>query len=208
MEQVEQNVSSMKKLGGILIIAGTSIGAGMLGIPYAVAAVGFFGAVILLLVTWLVMLATAMLIVEVNVRQPLSADLNTMAKNTLGRSGQVVNWVAYLLLLYSLTTAYISMGGSLVDQYVFHIVSRSLNWHGALVFTLVLGIVVYLGTLVVDQLNKLFFTLKALCFIGLVIFVIPHVQQNLLTQAPVGVNYAWYAFPILTTSFGLSSRHL
>ena len=84
-------VSRMKKLGGIFLIAGTSIGAGMLGIPYAVAAVGFKSALILLFINWIIMLATALLIVEVNVCQPLTADLNTMVCATLGRFGQVIN---------------------------------------------------------------------------------------------------------------------
>ena len=98
MLQHSAPVSTMKKLGGVLLIAGTSIGAGMLAIPYAVAAAGFFYAVILLLVNWLIMLATALLMVEVNTRQPIAADLNTMAKATLGKSGQVINWLTYLLL--------------------------------------------------------------------------------------------------------------
>ena len=77
MLQHSAPVSTMKKLGGVLLIAGTSIGAGMLAIPYAVAAAGFFYAVILLLVNWLIMLPTALLMVEVNTRQPIAADLNT-----------------------------------------------------------------------------------------------------------------------------------
>ncbi len=193
-------VSRMKKLGGILLIAGTSIGAGMLGIPYAVAAVGFKSALILLFINWIIMLATALLIVEVNVRQPLTADLNTMAFATLGRFGQVVNWLAYLLLLYALTTAYIAMGGGLLDQYVLG-VSNS-GGYGALLFTVILGAVIYFGTSAVDHLNKLFFTLKALCFVGIIVVVVPYVQTSLLSTQSMGIGYAWYAFPILITSFG------
>lgn len=195
-----QTVSRMKKLGGVLLIAGTSIGAGMLGIPYAVAAVGFKTALILLFINWIIMLATALLMVEVNTRQPFGADLNTMAYATLGRFGQVVNWLAYLLLLYALTTAYIAMGGGLLDQYVFG-VSHS-GGYGALLFTLILGAIIYFGTSAVDQLNKLFFALKALCFLGIIVVIVPYVQKSLLSEASMGIGYAWYAFPILITSFG------
>ena len=195
-----QTVSRMKKLGGISLIAGTSIGAGMLGIPYAVAAVGFKTALILLFINWIIMLSTALLIVEINVRQPLAADLNTMAFATLGRFGQLVNWLSYLLLLYALTTAYIAMGGDLLDQYIFGIGSS--GGFGAFLFTLILGGIIYLGTSVVDQLNKLFFTLKVLCFVGVIVVIVPHVQVSLLNTQSIGVGYAWYAFPILITSFG------
>lgn len=84
-------VPRTKKIGGVLIIAGTAIGAGMIGIPYAVAAIGFKSALILLIINWGVMMATALLIVEVNIRQSLSTDLNTMAKATLGKTGQKLN---------------------------------------------------------------------------------------------------------------------
>ncbi|WP_116963310.1 amino acid permease [Fastidiosibacter lacustris] len=194
------SVSRMKQLGGILLIAGTSIGAGMLGIPYVVAAIGFKSAVVLLFINWIIMLATALLIVEVNIRQPLSADLNTMAYATLGRVGQFINWIAYLLLLYALTTAYISMGGSLLNQYVLHLSSSS--GYGALLFTLLFGMVIYFGTSAVDQLNKVFFTLKTVCFIAIIVVVVPYVQTNLLESDSLGIGYAWYAFPILITSFG------
>lgn len=190
----------MKKLGGVLLIAGTSIGAGMLGIPYALAAVGFKTALIVLFINWVIMLATAMLIVEVSVRQPLNTDLNAMALATLGRFGQIINFLACLLLLYALTTAYISMGGSLLDQYVLGV--NGLGGYGAMLFTLILGGVVYFGTSAVDQLNKLFFTLKALCFIGIIVVVTPYVQISLLSTKCMGIGYVWYAFPILITSFG------
>ena len=202
MLQHSMPVSAMKKLGGILLIAGTSIGAGMLAIPYAVAAAGFFYAIVLLVVNWSIMLATALLMVEVNVRQPIAADLNTMAKATLGRSGQVVNWLAYLFLLYALATAYVSMGGSLIDQYVFQAPSAVPSWYGGLLFSGVLGTVIYIGTVVVDQLNKVFFALKAFCFIGFVAMVIPHIHTTLLFGHSLGFSYAWYAVPILITSFG------
>lgn len=202
MLQHSAPVSTMKKLGGVLLIAGTSIGAGMLAIPYAVAAAGFFYAVILLLVNWLIMLATALLMVEVNTRQPIAADLNTMAKATLGKSGQVINWLTYLLLLYALATAYVSMGGSLIDQYIFRSPSIAPSWYGGVLFSGILGAVVYIGTAVVDQLNKVFFALKAFCFIGFVAVVVLHVDTKLLFHNSLGFSYAWYAIPILITSFG------
>ncbi len=201
-QSIDRSVSHSKKVGGVLLIAGTSIGAGMLGIPAAVAAVGFESAVVLLFINWIIMIITALLIVEVNIRQPLHTDLNTMAKATLGRAGQIVNWIAYLLLLYALTTAYISMGGGLIDQYVFHISSLAPTWYGALIFCGVLGVIVYVGTQAVDNLNKLFFSLKGLCFIGLIVFVVPHVQGALLSTQSMGISYVWFSFPILITSFG------
>ena len=52
--------------GGILLIAGTSIGAGMLAIPVITSFCGFIPAFILILACWAFMLLTAYFLLEVN----------------------------------------------------------------------------------------------------------------------------------------------
>lgn len=106
-----KRVSKVKLIGAIAIIAGTAIGAGMLGIPFAVAAVGFNYAVAALFLVWIIMYATALLIIEANISQPLGTDMDSITHNILGKPGRVLNLLFYLLLLYSLLTAYIFMGG-------------------------------------------------------------------------------------------------
>ena len=102
-----------KLLGSILLIIGTSIGAGMLGLPIAAAQLGFVGSVILLVVCWFIMMSGAFLILEVNIWLPQNSNLISMAKQTIGPIGQVIAWVTYLLLLYSLLCAYIAGGSGL-----------------------------------------------------------------------------------------------
>jgi len=91
-----------KLLGSILLIVGTSIGAGMLALPIATAQLGFFGSLILLLICWFVMTAGALLLLEVNLWLPQNSNLISMAKATIGPIGQIVAWITYLLLLYYL----------------------------------------------------------------------------------------------------------
>ena len=114
-----ESVSLMKQLGAVAIIAGTAIGAGMLGIPFAVAAVGFKFSVLLLLLVWAVMFSTAMLTVEACSSQPLGSDMDTISYNILGKPGRSLNILFYVLLLYSLITAYIFVGGSIFKKYFF-----------------------------------------------------------------------------------------
>jgi len=82
-------------LGSILLIVGTSIGAGMLALPIATAQLGFFGSLILLFVCWFIMTAGAFLILEVNLWMPLNSNLNTMAKTTIGPLGQIISWLSF-----------------------------------------------------------------------------------------------------------------
>ena len=88
-------------LGGILLIGGTSIGAGMLGLPIVAAQLGFVGSVALMVVCWAVMIISAFLILEVNLWLPQQSNLISMSRATIGPVGQVVAWIIYLLLLYS-----------------------------------------------------------------------------------------------------------
>ena len=88
---------SSKGLGSAMIIAGTSIGAGMLAIPATVAACGFWIASLLLVVTWFIMLLTALLLAEVNLLMENGSNFTRMAYATLGKTGRFVTWVGYLL---------------------------------------------------------------------------------------------------------------
>ena len=193
--------SHLIKLGCTLIIAGTAIGAGMLSIPFVVAGLGFAWAMVALLINGLVMYATAVIMVEVNIRQPLGTDMNKMAKNTLGKLGQILNWVFYYLLLYALTTAYILMGGQLIQNYILSYL-LNINFLSFILFTVFFGVIVYLGTRLVDRCNRFFFGLKLIAFTAVFLLLIGHVKAINLDTPPVDINYIWYSFPILITSFG------
>lgn len=98
-------------IGGILLVSGTTIGAGMLALPVSTGLAGFIPSIILLFVFWLYMTYTAFLMLEVNLWMGPHTNLISMAKNTLGTIGEGVSWLTYLFLLYSLTTAYVAGAG-------------------------------------------------------------------------------------------------
>src|SRR5579864_4112356 len=102
-----------KLIGGILLVVGTTIGAGMLALPVATAQLGFWGATALLIACWAIMTASAFVLLEVNLLLPQNTNIISMAGATLGRFGQAMTWVVYLVLLYSILSAYIAGGGDL-----------------------------------------------------------------------------------------------
>ena len=57
-------------IGGLLLIIGTSIGGGMLALPVANAASGFWNSTIFLILCWLLMTLGAFFILEVNLYLP------------------------------------------------------------------------------------------------------------------------------------------
>src|SRR5579872_3346282 len=102
-----------KLIGGVLLVVGTTIGAGILALPVATAELGFWGSIVLLTGCWAMMTACAFLFLEVNLWLPPNSNLISMAGATLGKGGQAVVWTVYLLLLYSILSAYVAGGGDL-----------------------------------------------------------------------------------------------
>jgi tyrosine-specific transport protein len=188
-------------IGGMLLIAGSCIGAGMLGLPIVTGISGFFPSLSMFLCGWLFMTATALLLVEVNGRFSRQINLLTMVNQTLGKWGKGVCWVTYLFLFYSLLVAYISGIGSLVSSFFQTSFHFSLPiWAGSLVFVLLFGWMVYLGTRQVDLFNRGLMFGKIGFFILLVLIGLQYIRPGLLLRTdPI---YAPSALPLLVIAFG------
>ena len=192
-----------KLIGGILLIVGTSVGGGMLALPVTTAEVGFSNSIFFLFFCWALMTAGALLVLEVNLRLPAGSNMISMAKSTLGLPGQIIAWITYLLLLYTLLAAYIS-GGSDVFSDILHQVNIELpHWITPVVFTALFGFVVYQGIRSVDYVNRGLMFGKLGVYVLLVAIISPHVS-------PLGlIGGSARAFTgtlmILVTSFGFAS---
>ncbi len=192
-----------RTLGSIFIVAGTTIGAGMLAMPLAAAGVGFGVTLVLLIGLWAIMCYTALLMVEVYQHEPADTGLGTLAKRYLGRGGQWLTGFSMLFLMYALTAAYISgagelLAGSLNDWLDTHIP----NAWGVLLFTFIAGAVVCIGTHSVDLINRILFTLKIVILVLMMAFMLPHIQKVNLLTLPLEQGLALSAIPVIFTSFG------
>ncbi len=93
-------MTQSKLLGSTLIIAGTTIGAGMLALPLASAGIGFSTSLMIMLGLWMLMAFTALLMVEIHQYADKEATLHTLAKQILGDKGK---WVATFAMLFCFT---------------------------------------------------------------------------------------------------------
>lgn len=194
-----------KILGSILLIVGTSIGAGMLALPIATAQLGFAGSLLLLFGCWFVMTAGAFLLLEVNLWMPQNSNLITMAGTTIGPAGQIVSWVTYILLLYSLLCAYIAGGSDLFHSLLSAAGIQFPLWVSAVVFTLVFGTVVYLGIRCVDYVNRglMFFKFAALFL--LIALLLPLISAVKLAAGDLHSITSAAAVTVTITSFGYAA---
>jgi tyrosine-specific transport protein len=200
-------VMNMSKfIGSTLLLIGTAIGAGMLALPMLSAAAGFFPAAILLVLVWALTTTTALLILEVNLAfKENENSFSSMAAATLGVAGKVVVWLTFLLLLYSLTAAYIAGNTSLLTTLFAKTLPWQIpSWLSALLFTLIFGGAVYWSTKTVDFLNRCLWSIKGLCLIATLILLLPHISiVDLLGQHHfIGSKYLLVAAPIFLCSFG------
>ncbi|GAB4235274.1 MAG: aromatic amino acid transport family protein [Chlamydiales bacterium] len=193
--------SISKILGGSLLIAGTTIGAGMLALPVSTGLAGFIPALALLVVYWLFMIYTAFLFLEVNLWLEGDINLVSMAKKTLGLWGEVFAWIFYMFLLYTLTTAYIAAASPLFLDTVGYLIGKTLpNWIGSLPLLLIFGYFVFRGTHYVDIINRLMMCGLAIAYAFIVILLIPDLQLSDLKHQEW--KYLPLALSLVATSFG------
>jgi len=200
-----QKLAPPSVLGGAMIIAGTAVGAGMFSIPIVTSGVWFSGSVALLVYTWACMLLSGLMILEATLHYPSGASFNTMVKDLLGKGWNAVNGLSVAFVLYILTYAYISAGGSIIAHTLEGIVGVGQTTAG-LVFALVVAFIVRLSTRAVDRLSTILIGGMVITFVMSVGDMFTHVQPAVLfntgdDQASY-LPYALAALPYLLTSFG------
>lgn len=192
-------------LGGAMIIAGTAVGAGMFSIPIVTSGVWFSGSIILLVYTWACMLISGLMILEATLNFPTGASFPTMVKNLLGKGWNTVNSLSITFVLYILTYAYISAGGSIIAHTLESIIGTSQAVSG-LVFALIVAFIVWLSTRAVDRLSTILIGGMVITFVLSVGDMFTHVQSAVLFNRneshPSYLPYALAAMPYLLTSFG------
>lgn len=189
-------------IGGILLIIGTSIGGGMLALPVANAAVGFWSSSLFLFVCWALMTLGALFILEANLYLPQGKHMISMAGATLGRPGLFIAWSSYLFLLYTLLSAYISGGADVLGSLSLHMGVFLKEWQASLIFTLLFGLVVYGGIRKVDLLNRALMFGKLAVYGLLVILIAPHIRLGNFYGGDY--RYIGGSIMILITSFGFA----
>ena len=87
-------------LGGIVITAGTAVGAGMFSLPTVASGMRFGCSLLCVALSWFCMYKCCLLILEVNLRYPRGASFDTLVKDTLGRFSNVINGALFAFVLY------------------------------------------------------------------------------------------------------------
>jgi tyrosine-specific transport protein len=188
-------------IGGILLVAGTATGAGMLALPVITSFGGFIPSIFIFLLCWCFTLISAFFFLEVNLAIRGEPNLVSMAGKTLGFWGKAVSWFFYLLLLYALLAAYIAGCSPLFEsafKHFFHVVFPS--WFPPFALPFLFGGFVYLGTKKVDYLNRILMLGLVVSYFLLIGYCPVHVQSSRFLH--IDALASLFAVPIVVTSFG------
>ncbi|PIM99592.1 hypothetical protein CDL12_27914 [Handroanthus impetiginosus] len=107
----------------VFLVAGTTVGAGILAIPAVTQEAGFLASAVTCILCWIFMVVTGLLIAEVNVKTMCElgsggVSLVSMAQRTLGNAGvQVACW-SYIFIHYALLVAYVARSSDILTNFL------------------------------------------------------------------------------------------
>lgn len=199
--------SKSRVTGALLIVAGTTIGAGMLALPMTSLQIGFLNSVWLLTAMWALMAFTALVTLEINLKMAakspvLGISVAGLARVAFGRIGQMIAKVSLLVLFYALLAAYITGSASLIKEGC-----QVMGWtcsfgKATFMYVFFLGGCINACVKMVDYANRFFFTLKMIVFTGIIICLLPYVNLQNLAYHQGSLSALSIAAPVFFTSFG------
>ena len=194
----------MKLWGGAFLVAGTSIGAATLALPVATSAIGLLGTLVLFLLCWLVMLAAALMLLEVNVACDKSDSFISMAEQAFGTYAKWLVAISYGILLYSLMAAYLRGSGDLFHGLVSVLSLSDFSMYlEPLPCTLFAALALYFGAKCIDNLNSYMMYGLIISFVVLVLSLLLVANLHAITYIS-GFSFLSMLklLPIVITAFG------
>ncbi|MEL6163586.1 MAG: aromatic amino acid transport family protein [Cyanobacteria bacterium J06628_3] len=184
-------------VGSTALIAGTTVGAGILALPAVTLPSGVLPSTALLIGVWLYAVLSALLIAEVTLngmryKGRASNGLLAMVESTLGGMEARFAGGAYLFLHYALLIAYVSQGGEILISAVKGIwdLPDLPTWMGSTGFAVIFGAILYLGRdRFIERLNSFFVLVVIASFVGLLLLGVTQVHPNSL------LSQDWTALP-------------
>ncbi len=143
----------LRVVSGTFLIAGTMIGAGMLGIPLVTGVSGFIPGIVATFIVWFFMYCTGLLFLEVTLWMPDGSNVLSIAGRFFGKGGRLFSGGMFIFLYYCLMIAYFAAGSPLLAEAVSALGLVVSGWKMFTLFGLVFGAVVAIGPRSIDRVN-------------------------------------------------------
>ncbi|QLM97806.1 tryptophan permease [Escherichia coli] len=151
---------------GVMVIAGTVIGGGMFALPVDLAGAWFFWGAFILIIAWFSMLHSGLLLLEANLNYPVGSSFNTITKDLIGNTWNIISGITVAFVLYILTYAYISANGAIISETI----SMNLGYHAnprivGICTAIFVASVLWISSLAASRITSLFLGLKIISFV-------------------------------------------
>lgn len=172
-------------LGAVVLVAGTTIGAGVLALPAVTQPVGFVPSSAALALAWVYMATTGLLLAEVALAEMASSgkratSLQSMATKTIGPVGATLSSFGFVVVHFGLLVAYMSRGGQLLAEVLPGLAAGGLP--PPVIFAAVFGGLIFAtrGTDVLELFNNAAAAVVVVSFLALVGFAVPSAEPGRL----------------------------
>jgi len=142
-----------KFFSALAVLAGTTVGAGFLGIPYVISKSGFLPGLAYLILVAGFMLTVKLYLGEISLRTKGNHQLTGYAEKYLGRKGKILMFLAMLFGIYSALAAYLIAEGQVLS-YIF-IGNGNFSLVFSLVFWFVMSFLTYIGLSELKKAEKI-----------------------------------------------------
>ncbi|XKM13365.1 aromatic amino acid transporter [Orbaceae bacterium ac157xtp] len=197
-------------LSGIVLIVATGVGGGMFSLPIVMAGVWFSWGSLVLVLTSIIMLLTALMLVEVHLHYDSAASFDTFTKDLLGNKWSIFVGLALGFVLYILTYAYMSGSSSVLSQTFINYFDLDILPSWCVVFISVLIIfIVSCSSMLVGRITTILLVGKFVAFFMTFSGLVPLIELDKLLDTAnnsiVGTYYLpfiFVVFPFCILSFG------
>ncbi|WP_336221882.1 low affinity tryptophan permease TnaB [Citrobacter amalonaticus] len=195
---------------GIMVIAGTVIGGGMFALPVDLSGAWFFWGAFILIIAWFSMLHSGLLLLEANLNYPVGSSFNTITKDLIGNTWNIVSGFTVAFVLYILTYAYISANGAIISETLSMNLGHSVNPRIVGICTAIfVASVLWISSLAASRITSLFLGIKIISFIIVFGSFFFQVDFSILRDTAGKINnetsyfpYIFMALPVCLASFG------
>jgi len=192
---------------GVSFVAGGAVGAGMFSLPIASSGMWFGWAALLLAFSWFCLCSSALMLLETNLNFKAGESFDTFVRDTIGNKWNIINGITMAFTLYTVTYAYVSGGGSIVNQSLESGLGITLPpIIAGLSFAFFLSFFVWYSTGVAGRLTSVLVISMIITFFISVGTLAPIIKLPVLLDFEFGYSiYLWAAVPYFMASFAFHS---
>lgn len=192
---------------GVSFVAGGAVGAGMFSIPIVSSGMWFGWAAALLIFSWFCLCSSALMLLETNLNFKAGESFDTFVRATIGNGWNNINGLTMVFTLYTVTYAYVSGGGSIVNQTLDSGLGITLPpIIAGLSFALVLSFFVWYSTGLAGRITSVLVISMVITFFISVGSLAPLIELPILADAEIGYGiYVFAAIPYFMASYAFHS---